>query len=40
MSIFIIMEIKDLIKQLLREQTDIKKQYPGWVNINVNTDRI
>jgi len=37
MSIFIIMEIRNLIRQVLKEETDIKKQYPGWVNINVNT---
>ena len=37
MSIFIIMEIRNLIRQVLKEETDFKKQYPGWVNINVNT---
>lgn len=37
MGIFIIMEIRNLIRQVLKEETDFKKQYPGWVNINVNT---
>ena len=31
------MEIRNLIRQVLKEETDFKKQYPGWVNINVNT---
>ena len=31
------MEIRNLIRQVLKEQTDVKKQYPGWVNVNVNT---
>ena len=31
------MELRNLIRQVLKEETDIKKQYPGWVNINVNT---
>ena len=31
------MEIRNLIRQVLKEQTDVKDQYAGWVNVNVNT---
>ena len=37
MSIFIIMEIRNLIRQVLKEEIDVKDQYAGWVNVNVNS---
>ena len=36
MGIFIIMELRNLIRQVLKEEVDVKDQYAGWVNINVN----
>ena len=31
------MELRNLIRQVLKEEVDVKDQYAGWVNINVNT---
>lgn len=38
MGIFIIMELRNIIRQLLKEEVDVKDQYAGWVNVNINQE--